>query len=385
MEKVRLGDICDVRDGTHDSPKYHDSGYPLVTSKNLSKGFVDFTDCNLISKEDYDKINIRSKVDVGDILMPMIGTVGNPVIVQIEPEFAIKNVALIKFYKDSRVLNKYIKVLLESNYFDRTVLSKIRGGTQKFISLNDIRRLEIILPPISEQLEIVDRIEKVNVLIDTRKEQLEKLNELVKARFVELFGSDEFNKKPLKLNVEEMFIGPFGSSLKNECFVSKEEGFCMVYEQKHAIKKTMNVETRFVDESKYNELKRFTVVGGDIIVSCRGTIGEVYDIPNDAPMGIMHPSIMKIRLKQDVYNKKFFIFALEEYMRKSNDKANGSGIKMAVTATTLGNDEFIVPPIDLQNQFAAFVEQTDKSKLEVQKSLEKLELLKKALMQKYFG
>ena len=108
MEKVKLGDICDVRDGTHNSPKYHDSGYPLVTSKNLSKGFVDFTDCNLISKEDYDKINIRSKVDVGDILMPMIGTVGNPVIVQIEPEFAIKNVALIKFYKDSKVLNKYI-------------------------------------------------------------------------------------------------------------------------------------------------------------------------------------------------------------------------------------------------------------------------------------
>ena len=150
-DKYQLGDLCDVRDGTHDSPQYYNEGYPLVTSKNVSGGNINLKDCNLICEDDYQKINQRSKVDYGDILMPMIGTVGNPVIVDLDPQFAIKNVALIKFRKESKVLNSFVKVLLESDYFDNSVISKVRGGTQKFISLSDIRKLEICLPPIEDQ------------------------------------------------------------------------------------------------------------------------------------------------------------------------------------------------------------------------------------------
>jgi len=150
-DKYQLGDLCDVRDGTHDSPQYYNEGYPLVTSKNVSGGNINLKDCNLICEDDYQKINQRSKVDYGDILMPMIGTVGNPVIVDLDPQFAIKNVALIKFRKESKVLNSFVKVLLESDYFDNSVISKVRGGTQKFISLSDIRKLEICLPPIEVQ------------------------------------------------------------------------------------------------------------------------------------------------------------------------------------------------------------------------------------------
>ena len=131
LEKVLLGEVCDVRDGTHDSPKYYTEGYPLVTSKNVTGGRIDLRECSLICEDDYNKINQRSKVDVGDILMPMIGTVGNPVIVDIDAEFAIKNVALIKFKEDSRVINSFVKALLESDYFDRTVISKGKGGDTK--------------------------------------------------------------------------------------------------------------------------------------------------------------------------------------------------------------------------------------------------------------
>ena len=160
--KVLLGEACDVRDGTHDSPKYFTDGYPLVTSKNVTGGKIDFADCSLICEEDYNKINQRSKVDMGDILMPMIGTVGNPVIVDIEAEFAIKNVALIKFRENSTVINSFVKALLESDYFDRAVISKVRGGTQKFISLGDIRKLEICLPPIAVQEQFSDFAKQVD-------------------------------------------------------------------------------------------------------------------------------------------------------------------------------------------------------------------------------
>lgn len=142
----KLGDICDVRDGTHDSPRYVSEGYPLITSKNLTLGKIDMTDINLISKSDYENINKRSKVDRGDIIMPMIGTIGNPVIVEDEPEFAIKNVALIKFTQSSPVNNIFIKHLFESNYFERVVQELSRGGTQKFISLGAIRNIQIPIP-----------------------------------------------------------------------------------------------------------------------------------------------------------------------------------------------------------------------------------------------
>ena len=161
-EKDYLGVVCDVRDGTHDSPHYHSTGFPLVTSKNVTGGEIDLTDCSLISEADFNKINERSKVDMGDIIMPMIGTVGKPVIVNIKPNFAIKNVSLIKFKDDSRVLNTFIRSLLQSDYFDDAVLSKVRGGTQKFISLGDIRKLVVIVPPMELQEQFAAFVEQTD-------------------------------------------------------------------------------------------------------------------------------------------------------------------------------------------------------------------------------
>lgn len=161
-EKDYLGVVCDVRDGTHDSPHYHSTGFPLVTSKNVTGGEIDLTDCSLISEADFNKINERSKVDMGDIIMPMIGTVGKPVIVNVKPNFAIKNVSLIKFKDNSRVLNTFIRSLLQSDYFDDAVLSKVRGGTQKFISLGDIRKLVVIVPPMELQNQFADFVEQAD-------------------------------------------------------------------------------------------------------------------------------------------------------------------------------------------------------------------------------
>ena len=145
-----LKNICDVRDGTHDSPKYVENGYPLITSKNITNGFLDFNNINYISKEDFDKINKRSKVDKGDIIMPMIGTIGKPIVINEDTPFAIKNVALIKF-ANSHYNNLFIKELLNSEYFCYIAKKNNRGGTQKFISLSDIRNILIPCIPIELQ------------------------------------------------------------------------------------------------------------------------------------------------------------------------------------------------------------------------------------------
>jgi len=161
-EVKKLEEICDVRDGTHDSPKYYSNGYPLVTSKNIKKEEIDFSDINFISKADYELINKRSKVDWGDILMPMIGTIGNPVIVDIEPEFAIKNVALIKNnFTDNKILTEVLYCLLSGSYFNWYSANNNKGGTQKFLSLGDIRNMPVIVPSKNVQIEFVLKIKNL--------------------------------------------------------------------------------------------------------------------------------------------------------------------------------------------------------------------------------
>lgn len=182
--KEELGKLCDVRDGTHDSPKYlEESGYKFITSKNIINNEIDFSEVKYISKQDYDKFNTRSKVNYGDILMPMIGTIGKPMIVNIpddEIDFAIKNVALIKFLDNSQVTNIYIKNLLDSDYFENAILQNKRGGTQKFIALSDIRKMQIEIPPIELQnqfADIVKQIDKQKFKLQKSLEEMEKLQE----------------------------------------------------------------------------------------------------------------------------------------------------------------------------------------------------------------
>lgn len=181
-EVVKLNDVCDVRDGTHDSPSYLSySPYKFITSKNLVDGKISFENVKYIEKKDYDKFNERSKVNYGDILMPMIGTIGNPVIVDIKDEqidFAIKNVALIKFYQNTKVNNIYIKSLLMSNSFNKMIELTKKGGTQQFVALKDIRNFNIKLPPIKLQnsfAEIVQQIEKQKLLLEQQKQNYQNL------------------------------------------------------------------------------------------------------------------------------------------------------------------------------------------------------------------
>ena len=189
-EVKKLGDVCDVRDGTHDSPKYlEQSDYVLITSKNIVDGTIDFTSANYISKEDYISINKRSCVDEGDIIMAMIGTIGNPIIVKdINRNFCIKNVALMKFAYSELVINVYIRALLDDKCYCQYVLSQNKGGTQKFVALGTIRKLLTPLPPISLQQEFASKIESIEKQKDLIKKSIEEVETLFNSRMDYYFG-----------------------------------------------------------------------------------------------------------------------------------------------------------------------------------------------------
>lgn len=352
--------------------QYTNEGVKLINVANLVDGKVDLSTSDRYISEDeaYGKYS-HFLCDEGDFIVASSG---------IKVEYIDKkmgfidksmlplcmNTSTIRF----KVLNpdelriRYFMYYLKSMHFKGQLFRLITGSAQLNYGPSHLKQMQMPLIDIGEQDKIINRLDRIQRVIEARQQELLKFDELIKARFVELFGDkSKYRVEPLNDNVEEMFIGPFGSALKNECFVDEIDSYCMVYEQKHAIQKSMNLPTRYVDEKKYNELKRFTVIGGDVIVSCRGTIGEIYSIPEDAPMGIMHPSIMKIRLKREKYGNLFFVMMLEQYMQDSMSKAKGSGVKMAVTATELGKELFVVPDIEEQIAFETFVKQVDKSKV----------------------
>ena len=161
----QFGEYLDVRDGTHDSPKYVDKGFPFVTSKNLNNGRIDFSTAKFISEEDHINFSQRSFVEDGDILFAMIGSIGNPVLVVKDRDFSIKNVALFKPYDRKNTYMEYVLYYL--HYIQESLRQDAKGGMQPFIPLNYFRKdLMIPLPPLNEQKKIVSELQKLIALID---------------------------------------------------------------------------------------------------------------------------------------------------------------------------------------------------------------------------
>ncbi len=185
-EEVRLGDICDVRDGTHESPKKILIGYPLITSKNIKSGKIDFSNVSYISNEDFNKISKRSHVDIGDIIMPMIGTIGGACLIRSkEKEFAIKNVALFK--KSEKIIPEFLLNTLNSDVFRKMFENKSSGSTQKFVSLSVLRDLKIKTPSLEVQKEIVGNIQMELLIIEGVKELINNYQQRSKKKIEEVW------------------------------------------------------------------------------------------------------------------------------------------------------------------------------------------------------
>ena len=184
-EHCKLNSIADVRDGTHASPQYFSSGHPFITSKNVKDGYINHDDVQYISDEDYEEINKRSKVDVNDILMGMIGTIGNLALIREEPDFAIKNVALIKDTGD--IFYLYLYHYLQSETVLNQLLENMDGGTQKFVALKRIRELNIAFPIKSEQQAIGTYFHNLDSVITLHQRKCDKYKSIKAGLIRKLF------------------------------------------------------------------------------------------------------------------------------------------------------------------------------------------------------
>lgn len=392
MEYVKLSDVCDVRDGTHDSPKYVANGYPLVTSKNIIDGKLDLSVVNYLSKDDYDKINERSKVDSGDIIMPMIGTIGNPFLVDDFSDFAIKNVALIKFPKKD-VINRFVLYFFKSSAFERYITKNNKGGTQKFLSLGDIRNVPIPKFCFEKQTEIVNNLDKLFTIIGKRKEELFILDTLIKARFVEMFGNPEMNPYGWqKINISNIVQGKVsnGYFAKRDEYV--EDGNAAILGVAYIVNRMYSgIEGLPRTNVTLADIQKYKVRYGDMLF-CRSSlvaegIGKASIVPENVPDNTLFEChVIRLPLDMDKCVPEFMqVLSTTDYFRKQMIAQSKTA-----TMTTIGQDgikkaNIILPPIEKQREFYSFVKQIDKSKVAIQKSLAETQLLFDKLMQDYFG
>lgn len=165
-EVKKISELIEVKDGTHASQKVSKEGFPLVTSKHIKGDRIAIEDAKIISEKDYLEVNKRSKVDTGDILISMIGTVGLTYFVQEEEiNFAIKNIGLFKT-SQNKTLSEYFYLYLKSDNMKNYIEARLAGTTQKYISLGELRNIPVVLPNDS----IIDKFKKVvGVLLDKRR------------------------------------------------------------------------------------------------------------------------------------------------------------------------------------------------------------------------
>lgn len=388
LRYVICSEIIDVRDGTHDSPKYIiDGGYPLITSKNINNNKIDFSNVNYISEEDYIKINQRSEVSSGDIIMPMIGTIGNPVIIDTDKKFAIKNVALFKLANNETILSKYFYYILKTQDIKRQLESNKRGGTQNFVSLKNIRDLKIPLIDILEQKKIVEILDKAQELIDKRKEQIEALDELVKSKFIEMFGSQKY---PLVKAEDICEYITKGTTPKSSEIIEEYNDdlipYLKVYNLSFDGSMLFDEKAQYITLETHNKfLARSKVYPNDILMNIVGPpLGKFAIVPNTFSEWNINQAIAIFRATNKV-NPIYLLYSLKQpkVLKPFIDSAVGIR-QQNLSLLQCRNLEIQLPPLSLQNQFADFVNKVNKLKSEMEKSLKELEDNFNSLMQKSF-
>ena len=365
-----------------------ESGYPLVTSKNIKDNKINFDKVNYISQEDFDKINKRSEVENGDILMPMIGTIGNPVLVDEDIKFAIKNVALFKLARNEVVNNKYFYYLLESNHIRRQLQVKKRGGTQSFVSLTNIRELKIPVPDRNVQDKIAQVLDKSKQIINQRKQQIDILNKLIENIFYNKFGHPFLNEKKMKFGKfgSISIINPQKSEIKE---LNKDINVSFIPMESVGTNGEIDArasETLDSVYSSYTYFKESDVLFAKITPCMENGKGAIArNLINGIGFGSTEFHVIRSKPEESTPEWIYYLTTLEIFRKTAEGKMTGSAGQRRVGTEFLENIKVAIPPIELQNEFAQIVNKIEKEKELLKQSLEQLETNFKALEQKAFN
>lgn len=381
---ARLGDICKIQSGGTPSraeSAYWDNGsIPWVKISDINGKYLNNTE-EYITEAGLE--NSSAKIfPAGTILYTIFATLGEVCILKIN---ATTNQAIAGIQVESDLVFKdYLYYYLLSQ---KDTISKMgRGVAQNNINMRMLREFEIPLPPLKEQRRIAAVLDKVSGLIAKRRAQLDKLDLLVKARFVEMFGDPEENPR----GYEKRKLGSLTRKISDGVHAKPEytetgRPFLSVVNINKGI---INFEgCKFVSEEAYQKMIKSThPERGDILYT---KVGATYGIPAYVDTDTefcLYVSVCLIKPRHDEIDSKFLAISMSmPYIKRQADsRIKGIGVP-DLHLNQINEFDILCPPRSEQEAFVGFVAHMDKSKLTIQQSLDKLETLKKALMQQYFG
>ena len=372
---IKLGDICTVVSGTtpkSNKPEYWDGNINWVTPAEL-------TDDSDVIFESQRKITEKAIVDcslkpfpAGTVLLSSRAPIGKVAIAGVE---MYCNQGFKNLICSDKIYNRYLYYYLK--YKTDYLNSLGRGATFKEISKSIVENIEIPLPPLDEQRKIAAMLDKVSDLIAKHRQQLDKLDELVKSRFIEMF--DNIKDEDALINLCT-FIDYRGKTPE------KVESGLPFITAKNIKMHHMSFDTQeFISKETYEKVmtRGFPRVG-DVVFTTEAPLGNVCRIPYIETEFYIGQRIITMQTEQLEPAYLEYALSSDEFKRKIAEKSSGSTVT-GIRSKLLEQLTIPVPSRALQRQFAVFVEHADKSKLAIKQSLEKLETLKKSLMQQYFG
>lgn len=384
-KRIPLDSVCEKKISTLPSQYEGKINYVDISSiENETKQIIS-TQC-LSAKEAPSRA--KQLLEVGDILVSTVRPNLNAVAMvrQQAENLLVGSTGYCVLRCNDKVDKRYVFYFCQSPYFVDDMTSQATGASYPAVSVGIVKNSTIPFCPIEEQVAIADNFDKVSQLIILRKQQLAKLDELVKARFVELFGTIHDNKfgyeiKTLQDVCEQIKDGTHqtptytADSLNGYKFLSSKDVTTGKIDWTHL---------KYIPEELHNELyARIAPKRGDILLAKNGTTGIAAIVDRDEIFDIY---VSLALLRPIEINSVYLWAAINSVETKQQFDSSLKGIGVPnLHLSEIKKTRIIVPPLEEQIQFATFVEQVDKSKLAVQQGLERLETLKKALMQKYFG
>ena len=394
MEKVKLGDVSKLINGDRGKnyPSQADiteeGEIPFVNAGHLNGREIDFSEMNYISQDKYD--NLRSgKFQEGDILYCLRGSLGKKAIVSNDVNGAIASSLVIIRPDKEKVDCEYLMFALDSPAIKEQLVKANNGSSQPNLSASSVREYQVELPNISVQKEVVEKLIKVRNIIDCRRKELQLLDSLIKARFVEMFGNPVINEKRWRqksLGEITTKIGS-GATPKGGKGAYQEEGITLI--------RSMNVhnglfeykELAHISDEQATKLDNVVIEENDVLLNITGaSVARSCVVPSKILPARVNQHVCIIRCKKCI-NPEFLNKLLidDNYQDLLWSIAGAGATREAITKQQVENLQIIMPPIELQIEFMRFCNQVNKSKFAVQKTLEQTQTLFDSLMQKYFG
>ena len=390
MAKYKLGDICEIVSGS--TPKtgideYWDGDVKWITPAELNDDTYIINDSVRKITELAVKKTGLSPFPEGTVILSSRAPIGKVAIAGCK---MYCNQGFKNLICSEKINNKYLYWFLKSN--TDYLKSLGRGATFKEISKGIVSEIEINVPEIRKQVETVAILEKVSEVIALRKQELGALDNLIKARFVEMFGdpiySDKYGTRKLSscvANKADMVDGPFGSQVNTKVDYIEDGEIPVIRTVNVKMMSFSSLDLKYMTREKYETVIRSQVLPGDVILTKVGTIGNVCIFPNFYKEAVLSTTgSCRIRVDNSIVNTVFFAYNLM-YLKSKLLEIASAGVQPFLNMNHVKNINILDVPLDKQIEFADFVHQVDKSKVAVQKALDETKLLFDSLMQKYFG